>query len=138
MQTKEPYKLTRGLILSLVALWIWFGLSSGIFAIITGGFAWALLELAFAVGLIILLASGRLLAKAENRPVPFISIAAMTLILTATAVFKVTDLLYARVRQLGEIRIPELVNVISAVGYLPLFIIFAWQLVTSITKRESL
>lgn len=136
MQTKVPYRLTRGLILSWVALLIWFTLSSGIFAIITGGIGWALVELALAVGLIILLASGRLLAKAENRPVPFLSVCAMTLILAATAVFNVTDLLSARVRQLGEIQLPELVSVISAVGYLLLFLIFVWQLVTSITKRE--
>ena len=138
MQAKVPYRLTRGLILSWMALVIWFTLSSGIFAIITGGFGWGLVELAFAVGLIILLARGRLLAKAENRPVPFLSIAAMTLILVAIAVFNVTDLLHARVRQLGEIKLPELVNVISAIGYLILYIIFAWQLVTSITKRESI
>ena len=138
MQSKVPYRLTRGLILSWVALLIWFTLSSGIFAIITGGYAWALVELAFAVGLIILLASGRLLAKAENHPVPFLSIAAMTLILVAIAVFSVTDLLSARISQLGEVYLPELVRVISAVGYLPLFLIFAWQLVISITKRESI
>ena len=136
MQSKVPYRLTRGLILSWMALLIWFTLSSGIFAIITGGYAWALVELASAVGLIILLASGRLLAKAENRPVPFLSIGAMTLILAAAAVFSVTDLLSARISQLGEVYLPELVSVISAVGYLLLFLIFIWQLVFSIINKK--
>jgi len=135
VQKKVPYRLTRRLIQSFATLWIWFSLSSGLFAIITGGIALGVVELAVAGALITLLASRRVLDRIENRPAPFIAVGAMTLLLLANAVAKVTDLFGARVSQRGALVFSELVIVISAVGYLVLFVLYLRQLLTSITRK---
>ena len=137
MYEQSAYRLGSGLLISMVALLVWFILLSGVYSIATGGFGIGLIEIVVALAIVGSVAAGRLLKRSQDRPVPLLVVVMFGVVVALVAVFQASELLRVEVVQLGEVYMPDLVNAISAVGYLILTAVFAWQMAVSIRDRSA-
>ena len=88
MRTSSGFPLTGGLMNSTVALLGWFGLSSGIYAILTDAMVEGLVWIVVTLGLSTALLKGKAIAESENREVPgilWLFIALVMAVLGATS-----------------------------------------------------
>jgi hypothetical protein len=120
----------------MVALLAWFILLSGVYSIATGSIGIGLIEIVVALAIVGSVAAGRLPGRSQDRPVPLLVVVMFGVVVVLVAVFQVGELLRAEVMQLGKVYIPDLVNAISAAGYLILTAVFIWQLAVSIRTRS--
>lgn len=135
MNTQVDESARNLVVISFAALVGWFGVSSGIYAVLTGepilGIAWFLGTAVFVAGAI------RASAYAERiQQVPTLSwvlIALVTILVGASRIF---DLFITEVEQFGTILIPELFRNISAVIYVLLLGVFLWQLIGFRQSKE--
>jgi len=137
MNEQTSYRMGTGLLVSMVALLAWFILLSGVYSIATGSIGIGLIEIVVALAIVGSVAAGRLPGRSQDRPVPLLVVVMFGVVVVLVAVFQVGELLRAEVMQLGKVYIPDLVNVISAAGYLILTAVFIWQLAVSIRTRSS-
>ncbi len=137
MRTSSGFPLTGGLMNSTVALLGWFGLSSGIYAILTDAMVEGLVWIVVTLGLSTALLKGKAIAKSENREVPgilWLFIALVMAVLGATRLFNLT---ITDIEQLGSLQIPELFQDIASVIYLIVLAIFLWQLIFAYRQRRN-
>ena len=137
MRTSSGFPLTGGLMNSTVALLGWFGLSSGIYAILTDAIVEGLVWIGVTLGLSTALLKGKAIAKSENREVPgilWLFIALVMAVLGATRLFNLT---ITDIEQLGSLQIPELFQDIASVIYLIVLAIFLWQLIFAYRQRQN-
>lgn len=137
MRTSSGFPLTGGLMNSTVALLGWFGLSSGIYAILTDAMVEGLVWIAVTLGLSTALLKGKAIAESENREVPgilWLFIALVMAVLGATRLFNLT---ITDIEQLGSLQIPELFQDIASVIYLIVLAIFLWQLIFAYRQRRN-
>ena len=137
MYEQSAYRLGSGLLISMVALLVWFILLSGVYSIATGSFGIGLIEIVVALAIVGSVAAGRLLKRSQDRPVPLLVVVMFGVVVALVAVFQASELLRVEVVQLGEVYMPDLVNAISAAGYLILTAVFAWQMAVSIRDRSA-
>ena len=137
MNEQTSYRMGTGLLVSMVALLAWFILLSGVYSIATGSIGIGLIEIVVALAIVGSVAAGRLPGRSQDRPVPLLVVVMFGVVVVLVAVFQVGELLRAEVMQLGKVYIPDLVNAISAAGYLILTAVFIWQLAVSIRTRSS-
>ena len=137
MYEQSAYRLGSGLLISMVALLVWFILLSGVYSIATGSFGIGLIEIVVALAIVGSVAAGRLLKRSQGRPVPLLVVVMFGVVVALVAVFQASELLRVEVVQLGEVYMPDLVNAISAAGYLILTAVFAWQMAVSIRDRSA-
>ena len=137
MYEQSAYRLGSGLLISMVALLVWFILLSGVYSIATGSFGIGLIEVVVALAIVGSVAAGRLLKRSQDRPVPLLVVVMFGVVVALVAVFQASELLRVEVVQLGEVYMPDLVNAISAAGYLILTAVFVWQLTVSIRDRSA-
>ncbi|MCH8875236.1 MAG: hypothetical protein IIA89_00250 [Chloroflexi bacterium] len=122
---------------STVALLGWFGLSSGIYAILTDAMVEGLVWIVVTLGLSTALLKGKAIAESENREVPgilWLFIALVMAVLGATRLFNLT---ITDIEQLGSLQIPELFQDIASVIYLIVLAIFLWQLIFAYRQRRN-
>lgn len=136
MRTNSGFPMTGGLINSTVALLGWFGLSSGIYAILTDAMVEGLVWIVLTLGLSTALLLGKAVAEDENRKVPGILWLFIALVMTVMGATRLYNLTITDVEQLGSLQIPELFQNITAVIYLVLLAIFLWQLILSYRQRR--
>lgn len=136
MNEQTSYRMGTGLLVSMVALLAWFILLSGVYSIATGSIGIGLIEIVVALAIVGSVAAGRLPGRSQDRPVPLLVVVMFGVVVVLVAVFQVGELLRAEVMQLGKVYIPDLVNAISAAGYLILTAVFIWQLAVSIRTRS--
>jgi len=137
MRTSSGFPLTGGLMNSTVALLGWFGLSSGIYAILTDAMVEGLVWIVVTLGLSTALLKGKAIAKSENREVPgilWLFIALVMAVLGATRLFNLT---ITDIEQLGSLQIPELFQDIASVIYLIVLAILLWQLIFAYRQRRN-
>lgn len=137
MRTSSGFPLTGGLMNSTVALLGWFGLSSGIYAILTDAMVEGLVWIVVTLGLSTALLKGKAIAESENREVPrilWLFIALVMAVLGATRLFNLT---ITDIEQLGSLQIPELFQDIASVIYLIVLAIFLWQLIFAYRQRRN-
>jgi len=137
MRTSSGFPLTGGLMNSTVALLGWFGLSSGIYAILTDAIVEGLVWIVVTLGLSTALLKGKAIAESENREVPgilWLFIALVMAVLGATRLFNLT---ITDIEQLGSLQIPELFQDIASVIYLIVLAIFLWQLIFAYRQRRN-
>lgn len=137
MRTSSGFPLTGGLMNSTVALLGWFGLSSGIYAILTDAMVEGLVWIVVTLGLSTALLRGKAIAESENREVPgilWLFIALVMAVLGATRLFNLT---ITDIEQLGSLQIPELFQDIASVIYLIVLAIFLWQLIFAYRQRRN-
>jgi len=137
MHEQTSYRMGTGLLISMVALLVWFVLLSGVYSIVTGSIGIGSIEIVVALAISGSVAAGRLPRRSQDRPVPLLVVVMFGVVVVLVAVFQVGELLRAEVMQLGEVYIPDLVNAIAAAGYLILTVVFIWQLAVSIRKRSA-
>lgn len=137
MRTSSGFPLTGGLMNSTGALLGWFGLSSGIYAILTDAMVEGLVWIVVTLGLSTALLKGKAIAESENREVPgilWLFIALVMAVLGATRLFNLT---ITDIEQLGSLQIPELFQDIASVIYLIVLAIFLWQLIFAYRQRRN-
>lgn len=137
MRTSSGFPLTGGLMNSTVALLGWFGLSSGIYAILTDAMVEGLVWIVVTLGLSTALLKGKAIAESENREVPeilWLFVALVMAVLGATRLFNLT---ITDIEQLGSLQIPELFQDIASVIYLIVLAIFLWQLIFAYRQRRN-
>jgi len=137
MSTSSGLPVTGGLINSTVALLGWFGLSSGIFAILTDAVVEGLVWIVLTLGLSAALLRGKAVAKNENREVPGILWLFIALVMTVMGVTRLYNLTITDVEQLGSVQIPELFQNIATAIYLVLLALFLWQLILSYRQQQN-
>ncbi len=137
MRTNSGLPITGGLINSTVALLGWFGLSSGIYAILTDAVVEGLVWIVLTIGLSAALLRGKAVAKNENREVPGILWLFIALVMTVMGVTRLYNLTITDVEQLGSVQIPELFQNIATAIYLVLLAIFLWQLILAYRQQRN-
>lgn len=137
MRTNSGLPITGGLINSTVALLGWFGLSSGIYAILTDAVVEGLVWIVLTLGLSATLLRGKAVAKNENREVPGILWLFIALVMTVMGVTRLYNLTITDVEQLGSVQIPELFQNIATAIYLVLLAIFLWQLILAYRQQRN-
>ena len=137
MRTNSGLPVTGGLINSAVALLGWFGLSSGIYAILTDALVEGLVWIVLTFGLSAVLLGGKVTAEDEKREVPGILWLFIALVMTVMGVTRLYNLTITDVVQLGSVQIPELFQNIATAIYLVLLAIFLWQLILAYRQQRS-
>jgi amino acid transporter len=110
---------------------------SGVYAIATGSIVLGLAEIIVSLAVTGSVVARRLYRISRDRPVPIIAVVFFGVVALLIAVVQVSRLRGAEVMQLGEVYVPDLVNAISAVGYLILTAVFLWRLAASIRGRNA-
>lgn len=137
MSNLKGFSLSAGVANSMAAIIAWFGLSSGLYALATGAMLVGFVETLIALAIWGLLLSGKLAAAAKNREVPPFLIWFFVLVTIIVSAAGLSELLVVDIEFLGEIRVPEVISVVSTVVLILLVGIFFWQLVKSrSTKRQ--
>lgn len=124
--------LSRKLIISLAAVFLWMAFVTGIFSIVTGSYAIGLLSVGLALALAIVLIQGSLLARLERQRLPILSIVLVLAILVLVSVSELINLLITPVR----LSLPYAFDVAYSVGVLVLSGYAASQLVRAPRQRN--
>jgi len=136
MSTSSGLPVTGGLINSTVALLGWFGISSGIYAILTDALIEGLVWIVLTFGLSAVLLRGKAVAEDENREVPVILWLFIALVMAVIGVTRLYSLTITDVEQLGSLQIPELFQNFATTAYVILLAIFLWQLIVTYRQRR--
>lgn len=137
MRTSSGFPLTGGLMNSTVALLGWFGLSSGIYAILTDAMVEGLVWIVVTLGLSTALLKGKAIAESKNREVPRILWLFFALVMAVLGATRLFNLTITDIEQLGSLQIPELFQDIASVIYLIVLAIFLWQLIFAYRQRRN-
>ena len=136
MSNRMGIQLTSGVANSIGGIMAWFGLSSGLYALASGGILDGLVEILIALAIGAFLLSGKLATAATGREVPKLLIGFFLLITIIISSFRLTELFVIDLEFLGELRLPELIRVVSTVVFVVLVGIFLWQLAKSRSKKR--
>jgi len=135
MSTKSGLPLTGGLMNATIALLGWFGLSSGIYAVLTDASVEGLIWIVLTVGLSAMLLRGKTVGAQENRRVPVLLWLFLALFVAVVGATELYNLFITDIRQLGTLLIPELFQSLATIVFLALVAVFLWQLIQ--TYRQS-
>lgn len=127
----------RRLMLLLMTLVAWIGLSSAVFAVAAGSAVDAavtgLIGLA-AIGAVI---DGRLVQSAEGKPLNTGSSVVIAFIALAVIFYEARNLTFEDVLLLGEIRLPAVIRIVGAVGGIVLSLALVLELLRLIRAKPD-
>jgi len=92
MRQSSSVTLTKKLIVSVAAVFLWMILVTGVFSVFTGSKLIGAFWLGLALVLVVVLLQGKLIAKLDGRELPFYSIALILLILLLIGITEVMNL----------------------------------------------
>ncbi|MFQ5923585.1 MAG: hypothetical protein ACE5M4_12155 [Anaerolineales bacterium] len=84
--------LTRRLITSLAAVFLWIAIVTGAFSLVTGSTAIGLLWIGIGLALVIALIQGKLMSRLEGRRVPLASVALIVIVIMLVAITELVNL----------------------------------------------
>jgi len=120
--------LSGNLMYATLALLGWYGLSSGVFAIMTGAPLEGLMWLVLTIAMVAVLFRAKTVAEQEKREIPIVMWVLVVLVFSAIGVARLFDLTVTEIELLGSIQLPELFRSISSLIYLLLLVVFVWHL----------
>jgi len=92
MRQSSSVTLTKRLILSVAAVFLWMILVTGVFSVLTGSTLIGVFWLGLALLLVVALLQGELISRLDGRELPFYSIALILLILLLVGITEVINL----------------------------------------------
>ncbi len=127
-------RLSGNLMYATVALLGWYGLSSGVYAILTDALLEGLLWLVLTIVLAAVLFRGKTVAEQENREIPLVMWILVALVVSVIGFARLFDLSITDIELFGTVQMPELFRNISSLIYMVLLAVFIWQLIRAYRK----
>ena len=128
MSNNRGIPLSGNLMYATLAPFGWYGLSSGVFAILTDALFEGLMWLILTIAMAGVLFRAQTVAEQEKREIPIVMWVLVVLVFSAIGVARLFDLTVTNIELLGSIQVPELFRSISSLIYLLLLVVFVWQL----------
>ena len=137
MKAKKNILWSRRLLLVLAAPVIWFGLASGVFALSTRSIILGAIEIIAAFAILFLVTNKRVGEFVEGRPIKSISLVFVVLYLIFLGISKIDDLMTTKIYFLNEIDFPNVILIVSAIGYLLFLALVIFDLLRLMILNED-
>jgi len=134
-QKPKYLTLSRKFIYSIGLLFAWFGISSALYAVITRGWGWGILEFLFSAAVIVIITNRKLLETIETHPIPIALLILLFMVTLLQGYSEAIEVLNFKTRIHGNVTYKDILQVVSSAGFLILLVPFMVEFFRLLRER---